>query len=89
MENVRVRLKALEDGINANIEIEVFEDENDLTRTGQIIRDVLTTQGDEVDIFLTQTGSAAVIAQTLGRRGFRPHTGCRYQRLRGDPRVGP
>ena len=70
MENVRVRLKALEDGINANIEIEVFEDENDLTRTGQIIRDVLTTQGDEVDIFLTQTGSAAVIAQTLVDEGF-------------------
>jgi ribose transport system substrate-binding protein len=70
MENVRTRLDALADGINPNIEIENFEDQNDLTKTGQIIRDVLTTQGDEVDIFLTQTGSAAVIAQTLVDEGF-------------------
>lgn len=70
MENVRTRLDALAEGINPNIEIENFEDQNDLTKTGQIIRDVLTTQGDEVDIFMTQTGSAAVIAQTLVDEGF-------------------
>jgi ribose transport system substrate-binding protein len=70
MENVRARLDALNADIRSDITIEVFEDENDLTRTGQIIRDVLATQGDDVDIFLTQTGSAAVIAQTLQDEGF-------------------
>jgi ribose transport system substrate-binding protein len=68
LKNVRDRLRTLKATLRKNIAMDAVSDQNTLSNTPQVLRDALTKNPD-YDLILTQTGSSAVVCETLKQDG--------------------